>query len=157
MNVKIDNLANHTRFIPTLAHWFHEQWGHFHPETTIEQRIARLEDRCKKTSGIPLTLIAIVDHDVIGTASLVKHDMDVHLELTPWLSSDYVIKKSRNQAIGSRLVKQIVQGAAKMDAKKLYLFTPDRQLFYTRLGWRLLYREKYRKQQVAVMEINVAA
>jgi N-acetylglutamate synthase-like GNAT family acetyltransferase len=98
-----------------------------------------------------------VDHDVIGTASLVKHDMDVHLELTPWLSSVYVIKKSRNQGIGSRLVKQIVQGAAKMDAKKLYLFTPDRQLFYTRLGWRLLYREKYRKQQVAVMEINVAA
>ena len=156
MKIKIDNLVNHARFISTLARWFHDQWGHLQPETSIEKRITRLHDRCKKTGGVPLTLIAIKDHGVVGTASLVKHDMDVHLELTPWLSSVYVAKEHRNQGIGSQLVNRIVQEAKNMDTKMLYLFTPDREGFYTRLGWRLLYREKYRGQPVVVMEIGVA-
>ena len=96
MEIKIDNLANHTHFISTLARWFHEQWGHLQPETTLEQRIAKLNERCEKRSGIPITLVAMLDHHAIGTASLVKHDMNVHLELTPWLSSVYVDRAYRN-------------------------------------------------------------
>ncbi len=157
MEIEINYLENHMAFVPTLAHWFHEQWGHLQPETTLAQRINRLNERCAKTSAIPITLVAMLDDHVIGTASLVKHDMNVHLELTPWLSSVYVAQKYRRQGIGSQLVNRIVQEAEFMDAKMLYLFTPDRERFYTRLGWRLLYREKYRGEQVAVMEIRIAA
>lgn len=157
MSLIIDNLANHRESIPKLAHWFHAEWGHFHPQTTIEQRIANLKERCSQTSGLPLTLIARTGDHVVGTASLIKHDMEVHLELTPWLSSVYVDTEYRRQGIGSQLVKRIVQEAANINAKILYLFTPDRESFYARMGWQLLYREKYRGQQVVLMEIKTAA
>lgn len=157
MNILIDNLANHPEFIPKLAYWFHAEWGHFHPQTTVEQRIANLEERCVQTSRLPLTLIARMGDHVVGTASLVKHDMEVHVELTPWLSSVYVDTRHRKQGIGSQLVKRIVQEAANINAKILYLFTPDRQNFYARMGWQLLYREKYRGQQVVLMRIRTAA
>jgi GNAT superfamily N-acetyltransferase len=157
MSLIIDDLANHPEFIPKLAHWFHEEWGHFHPQTTIEQRIAGLKKRCVQTSGLPITLIAKMGDHVVGTASLVKHDMEVHLELTPWLSSVYVETKHRRQGIGSQLVKRIVKLAANINAKTVYLFTPDRESFYARMGWQLLYREKYRGQRVVLMEIRTAA
>ncbi|MGD9173129.1 MAG: GNAT family N-acetyltransferase [Desulfobacterales bacterium] len=157
MNLIIDNLTNHPEFIPKLVYWFHAEWGHFHPQTTIEQRISSLKERCVQTSGLPLTLIARMGDHVIGTASLIKHDMEVHLELTPWLSSVYVDTEHRRQGIGSQLVKRIVQEAANINAKILYLFTPDRENFYARMGWQLLYREKYRGQQVVLMEIRTAA
>jgi predicted N-acetyltransferase YhbS len=140
-----------------LAHWFHEEWGHFHPQTTIEQRIDNLRKRCAQTSGLPITLIAKMGDHVVGTASLVKHDMEVHLELTPWLSSVYVDARHRRQGIGSQLVKRIVKEAANTNAKILYLFTPDRESFYARMGWQLLNREKYRGRQVVLMEIRTAA
>jgi GNAT superfamily N-acetyltransferase len=157
MKFVIDYLTDHPNFIPTLARWYHEEWGHFHPETTIEQRIAGLKERCAKTSDIPITLIAKTGGQVVGTASLVKHDMEVHLELSPWLSSVYVAKKHRSQGIGSQLVRRIVQEAANTRAKILYLFTPDREGFYARLGWQMLYREKYRGQQVALMKTRITA
>ena len=157
MNIIIDNLANYPEFIPKLAHWFHAEWGHFHPQTTIEQRIATLKERCAQTGGLPLTLIARMGDQVVGTASLVKHDMEVHLELTPWLSSVYVESEYRRQGFGSQLVKRMVKEAAGMNTKILYLFTPDRESFYAGMGWQLLYREKYRGQRVVLMEIRTAA
>lgn len=157
MSIIIDNLTSYPEFIPMLAHWFHAEWGHFHPQTTLEQRIAKLKKRCTQIGGLPLTLVARIDDRVVGTASLVKHDMEVHLELTPWLSSVYVDKTYRRQGIGSQLVNRIVRDAEHTNAKRLYLFTPDRKSFYARMGWQLLYREKYRGQQVTLMEIRTAA
>lgn len=157
MSIIIENLTSHPEFIPLLAQWFHAEWGHFHPQTTIEQRIAQLKNRCTQTGGPPLTLVARMGDHVVGTASLVKHDMEVHLELTPWLSSVYVDKMYRGQGIGSQLVTRIVQEAEHTNANMLYLFTPDRKSFYARMGWQLLYHEKYRGQQVTLMEIRTAA
>ena len=82
--------------------------------------------------------------------------MEVHLELTPWLSSVYVDSTYRRQGIGSQLVKRIVREAAKINTQILYLFTPDRQRFYAGMGWQFLYREKYRGQRVVLMEIRTA-
>ena len=156
MNIIIDYLVHHRECIPILAHWFQEEWGHFHPQTTLEQRNAGLNERCETTGRIPITLVAKMGNYVVGTASLVKYDMEVHLELTPWLSSVYVDTAHRRQGIGSQLVKRIVKEAVNINAKMLYLFTPDREGFYARMGWQVLYREMYRGQQVVLMETRVA-
>jgi N-acetylglutamate synthase-like GNAT family acetyltransferase len=43
-----------------------------------------------------------------------------------------------------------------MNIKTLYLLTADRKSFYARMGWQLLYREKYRGRQVVLMGIRTA-
>jgi GNAT superfamily N-acetyltransferase len=156
MDVQIDYLANYPEFIPTLANWFHDEWGHFNPAATIAQRISRLKERCTHTAGIPITLVAIAENIVVGTASLVEHDMEVHMELSPWLSSVYVAKAHRGQGIGSRLVESVVKEAEINDAAILYLFTPNRESFYARLGWQLFGREEYRGQQVVLMKLPIS-
>ena len=117
-----------------------------------------LEDLTRTFTGhlnrdrIPLTLIAFLDGQPAGTASIYVHDMDIRLDLTPWLAAVYVPPPYRKQGIGSELVKTVEKMAWRLQINRLYLFTPDQEQFYARLGWSVLGRFEYRNQIVVVMD-----
>ena len=117
-----------------------------------------VEDVTRNFSGylnrdhIPLTLIAFLDSQPAGTASIFVHDLDVRLDLSPWLAAVYVTPLYRKQGIGSELVKAVESAAHKLQIGRLYLFTPDQERFYTRLGWSALERVEYWNQTVVVMD-----
>ena len=71
---------------------------------------------------------------MVGSASLIAQDMDTRPELSPWLASVYVAAEHRRQGIGSALVRRVAQEAAALGVETLYLFTPDQEHFYARLG-----------------------
>jgi N-acetylglutamate synthase-like GNAT family acetyltransferase len=81
--------------------------------------------------------------------------MDIHQELTPWLASVYVERSSRRKGIGSMLVQHVMQTAKAADISHLYLFTPDQQRFYKRLGWNELIHENYREHCVTIMSVEL--
>lgn len=118
----------------------------------------REEDLTRIFSGhlnwdhIPLTLIAFLDGQPAGTASIYVHDLDARPDLSPWLAAVYVAPSFRKQGIGSKLVKAVESVAQKLQIGRLYLFTPDQEHFYTNLGWSVLERLEYRNQTVVVMD-----
>lgn len=103
---------------------------------------------------IPSTFIA-KENNLMGSASIIEQDMDTRPELTPWLASVFVAPEYRNNGVGSSLVKHIMQTAKQAGIEKLYLFTPDRETFYEKLGWQVLSREIYRGHSVTVMYIKL--
>lgn len=149
--MKIEYLADHREFIPRLARWMHEEWGYLYPEHTLEIRRQLVTERANK-DRIPLTLVAIEDNEPVGTVCLKIDDMDTRPELTPWLASLYVEKTHRRQGIGAKLVAAIESEAARLGVKKLYLFTPDSEIFYASLGWTVTERLEYRGCFVSVMK-----
>jgi N-acetylglutamate synthase-like GNAT family acetyltransferase len=156
----IDSLANHPDAVSTLARWHHEQWKHLSPGDSIEQRIARLQAHLDIES-IPTTFVALSSQEkgatkVVGSASLISHDMDTHPEWTPWLASVFVAPQHRGQGIGTALVRRVIQQARMLGIAQLYLFTtPDKKGFYARLGWSLIERTRYRGYQQIVMVLQV--
>ena len=102
--------------------------------------------------GIPLTLIAFWDGQPAGTASIYVHDLDTRPDLSPWLAAVYVAPPYRKQGIGSELVKAVESAALRLKINRLYLFTPDQDHFYTRLGWSVLERVEYWNKTVVVMD-----
>jgi GNAT superfamily N-acetyltransferase len=148
--MQIDYLAHHHEHLATLAAWHHAQWGHLHPGETVEGRRRRLREQAQE-SGIPLVVVALEEEQPLGSASIVAHDMDSHLEWTPWLASVFVASPFRGRGIGTALVERIEDEARRMDVDMLYLYTPDRTTFYQRLGWQPLSRETYRGEAVTVM------
>lgn len=168
----IDYLADHPGFIPTLAHWHHEQWKHLNPGGSVEERIAQLQahlgtPRMSWGQGqIPTTFVAVSLPDgpgsemdrveVLGSASLIAHDMDTHPELSPWLASVFVAPEHRGQGLGTALVRRVIQEAETVGVAQLYLFTtPDKHGFYARLGWSLIERTRYRGYQQIVMALQI--
>ncbi|MGY8814065.1 MAG: GNAT family N-acetyltransferase, partial [Gammaproteobacteria bacterium] len=80
--------------------------------------------------------------------------MQSRLELSPWLAGVFVAPQCRNLGIGSQLVRHVMQEACDAEIKKLYLFTPDQEQFYEKLGWTTFSREEYQGTPVTVMEIT---
>ena len=150
----IEYLADHPEFISTVAQWHHEEWAYIRPGDTVKARTERLLAECGR-GQIPTTFVAFSDGRPLGSAMLIAHDMDTHMDLTPWLGGVYVAPDSRRQGIASALIRHVVQFATGLGIKRLYLFTPDAERLYSRLGWSVLERTSYRGADAVIMSYDV--
>lgn len=152
--MKIEPLGKHRKWIPQLACWHHAQWSDLNPGETLAGRVARLELNATG-SELPLTWVAFEDEILFGSASLVNSDMETQPELRPWLASVFVAPEHRRKGIGASLVQHVVNEARERGYESLFLFTPDQQKFYEKLGWRELDQFNYREIQVSLMRIDL--
>lgn len=146
----IEYLADRPEHLPALAEWLHAQWGSLSPGSTLATRTEKLRGQLQR-AAVPCAFVALDGGQPAGTASLVEHDMEDHPEWTPWLASVYVHRDFRRRGIGSALAERVAEEARALGVGTLYLFTPDQQRLYERLGWRRLREERYRGWEVTVM------
>ena len=137
--------------MPTLASWHHAEWSHLNSGMTLEDRLEMME-LYLSDSPIPSTFVCIDKNKPIGSAAVIEHDMDTHKELSPWLASVFVKPEFRNQGIGSRLIQHVMQYTKQLGIDEFYLFTEDKEDFYSNLGWIPLFEETYRNVEVIVMK-----
>jgi GNAT superfamily N-acetyltransferase len=149
-NLRIDYLSEHEAFIPVVAEWLHEQWGFLDPEATVEDRILEFKRRFRP-GGIPCAVIAMIDGNAVGTASLIEDDMPERPELTPWLASVYVAPEFRRQGIAEKMIGRIIDEAAAFGIGRLYLFTFNSSAYYSRRGWSMLCSDTYFNRPVTIM------
>ena len=148
--MQIGYLADHHNFLPTLARWHHREWAYLRPGDSVEARLARLRANCGYRE-IPTVVVSFIGDRLLGSAMLVAHDMDTRMELSPWLAGVFVAPNHRRHGVGTALVQRILAEAAALGVRRLYLYTPNTEGFYSRLGWSLVERTRYRSAEVAVM------
>jgi GNAT superfamily N-acetyltransferase len=140
-----------------VAEWIFKQWGWHNPANTLQA----YEDRFRRDlnrSALPLTLIALYDDlQPVGTARLVFNDLSIRPELSPWLAAVYVIPERRGQGAGSLLVQRAEDVAARLGVPRLYLFTPDQEAFYARLGWVVFENMVFKDDAVVIMHKDLLA
>ena len=146
-------LKEHPEAIPIVAKWRFDQWGHQIPGSSLETFTQFLQ-KGLSDDGLPQTWIALSSHRVAGVASLSEQDMHTRQDLSPWLVGVYVDKADRGQGIGSALVSYVVERAAEMGIETLWLFTPDQEHFYQRLGWQSVETTTYRDEDVVILKIE---
>jgi GNAT superfamily N-acetyltransferase len=150
LNMLISYLADYPQYLPTVAGWIFDEWGWEMPGSTLENIQAEFSLHLNR-DRIPLTMLALADGQPAGTASIFLHDMDSRMDLTPWLAGVYVVPEFRRQGVGSQLVRAIEAAATRLQLGRLYLFTPDQEAFYARLGWSVLETVEYRHHSNVIM------
>jgi len=153
--MNIAYLADHTEVIPILAQWFYKEWAYLHPGKTLANVEQLIGERIN-TNKIPLALVAFDNQELVGTVCIKVHDMDTHLDLSPWLAGLYVSASRRRQGIGATLVSAIEKEAHKLGVEKLYLHTPESETFYSKLGWQVKERPQYHGYPVSLMQKKIA-
>ncbi len=133
-SLQIDYLADHQHFIPTLSEWHHREWAYLQPGISVEGRIVRLRASCGHRE-IPTVVVSFANGTLVGLTMLIEHDMDTRLKLSPWLAGVFVAPDNRCNGIGTALVRRIVEEATALGVRRLYLYTPSKEQFYSRLGW----------------------
>lgn len=154
--MKIEYLQEHIEWIPTLASWFHREWGVYHPGLDVDGIAERLRDRLN-TDRLPLALVAVDQGEVIGTVSLKEYDMDTRMQYSPWLASLYVTRRSRNKGVGVRLIEAGISEARSMNIEHLYLYTREKRHvgFYAANGWTFVEDTSYRGGPVTILHIDL--
>lgn len=151
--MQIINLVDAPEHLKLLAAWHHNEWGDLNPGQTLEQREQKMQSYLGD-QFIPSTYLAI-DRHLLGSAAIVENDMDNRKHLSPWLASVYVDQSYRRRGIGSQLVQHVVDIARLQGIRNMYLFTPEQEVFYQRLGWCVLEKTLYRGSQVTVMCLQI--
>lgn len=151
--MKIIDLRTASHHIPTLAQWHHNEWSYLNPSGSVEKRIEKMRTYLGENL-IPTMLIAVEGDEVLGSAALIASDMDTKPELSPWLANVYVRADKRGLGVGAKLVKSVMDLAKQNQLPRLYLFTPDQEAFYAKLGWETLSKENYRNSSVTIMQLD---
>ena len=146
----IEYLADHPETLETIVQWMHEEWGGVRGGETLEQRRKRFAGSMNR-DRIPLAVVALEAGKVLGSASLVAHDMETRMELTPWLASVFVGEQYRRRGVGAELVRRIMAEAAKLKVPLLYLYTVHSEKLYASLGWSVMERTNYLEHPVVIM------
>ena len=117
------------------------------PWTDAYQR--RIESWCTRGT-IPTALVAVSDGRVIGTVALKERELRQYT-FTPWLAGLFVVPEFRRQGVGEQLVRAAECEAIALGVEALYLYTPQGQGFYERLGWGVIEHGQSSAGLVAVM------
>ena len=149
-DITLHRLTADDPHVSLVAIWIFEAWGHLHRGLTQEQAIERVRAECGQ-GGVPSIFVAMQGETPVGTASLIADDMSIRREFTPWLASVYVVPEWRGQGIASGLVKRVEAEAIESGIRHFYLYTPDQQSLYRRLGWQDVEHLEYRGETVTVM------
>lgn len=152
----IESIADHLDLVETVGRWHWQEWGHADPDGSAESWVAGIARRVER-DAIPTTYVALSDERaLLGSVSLVDCDMDTRAHLWPWLAGLYVRPDARGRGVGSALVQHAMQKVGNMGIDTLYLYTSTAESLYRRLGWRVIDRDQYEGDDVAVMSVQLA-
>jgi len=120
------------------ARWLHRQWGqaagHSLAVTTEWLRAV-----IAPGSG-EAAFVAFAGSVPVGVCLLVACDLETRADLTPWVSSFYVLPDYRGRSIGSALLATVEAAAEAAGWPALYLYTPSAESLCLRRGWRVMER-----------------
>ncbi len=147
-------MADDPAEISVVAQWLYDEWGTLSPGRSLETARAKVRQSFGEDE-LPLTIVCLIDGVIVGTAGIDTADMGTHPELTPWMVSIYVDPARRRQGVGTALCKRIEDEFHSLGIKTAYLFTPDQEALYARLGWRTISREDYHGEGVVIMRLDL--
>ena len=149
--VRIEEVQEH---VETIAKWLYDEWGQHTPNGSIsraEKDLRTMPD----ARGLPVSFIAVDDNAAVGIARLIANDMETRKDIFPWLASVFVPVQYRGRRIGSQLCGRVDNEAHRLGFPCIYLFTPDRERFYSRQGWAVAERATYRGKDIVIMKKNL--
>jgi N-acetylglutamate synthase-like GNAT family acetyltransferase len=156
MDIKIAYLKDYQEYVTAVSKWSYDIWSAYEPHMTRKSQIQKFKQHCN-IDKLPLTLIALNDYDyIIGMCSLRQND-GIRPDLTPWLTSLYVIAEYRNQKVDEKLINAAKRVARSLGFDNLYLFTFDTKLthYYANQGWSLAGKDKYNDHPISIMETKL--
>ena len=148
--VEIVVLANRPKLIPIVAGWQYNTWGLGWPGGSLAMWTELLRVRAGRV-GIPMTWVALVGGSPVGCIGLIASDMATHMDLSPWLSSLYVVPEHRRRGIAATLVRHCEAAAWQLGVDPLYAYATTVASLYVGLGWLPIATEQYREEAVTIL------
>ena len=90
------------------------------------------------TDSLPMTFIALINEECVGTISVFENDFKERPQYKPWLASLYVKPTFRNQKVGYQLITHLLEQLKGLGYDEVYLKTETASDYYRNRGWDLI-------------------
>ncbi|HEY0321242.1 MAG TPA: GNAT family N-acetyltransferase [Pyrinomonadaceae bacterium] len=155
MNMRIDYLANHQRHIQTLASWFKAENQDFFARSSLSDVAREHFESRLNTASLPISFIALVDGEPVGTIALLVESVTTHTHLSPWLGGLHVHPEFRHRGIGMALVAHGLKKALELGMEGVYAGISRAEARYVSEGWRVEERVMYCGKPLCVMKYDL--
>jgi GNAT superfamily N-acetyltransferase len=156
MDAVVSALSDYPEFVPVVARWHWQEWGHSDPGGTLLSWTSALAQQAG-ADQIPGTLIAVADGVPLGAVCLVARDMPGYSaarEWSPRIKGLCVDPAARRRGCGTLLMSRCETWAAALGHDDLYLYTERAsaaERLYSRIGWQAVRRGRYDGMEVTLM------
>ncbi len=149
MKRQIVTTVDRPDLIDTAAEWI---WNAFWKKDgyTFEQLRAMVISS-DAVMGTNQCMLLLVDGVPVGTASLIKSDLDSRPELTPWLAAMYVRPDSRGRGYALELIRAVESAAVLAGYSHTWLYTRVAEGVYLKAGWQSVERFEVNGIQAVLM------
>lgn len=149
--ITIGFLADHLDTIPTLAHWFREQWPDYYAGMSQEELERNfLEDASH--DRLSIRLLALESDELAGTIVLREQGSETLPGFQPELGGLYVVAPQRGQGIATELVRAGMQVALEQGYQTVFATTVVAAGILERLGWRFLKTVTYQDGELGLYQ-----
>lgn len=128
-------LAPGSPWITEIARLQFAHWGALTTQPSEEAYAAFLGEAAA-SPDLPRTFVARRGETLLGSVNVVRNDMTIRPNLTPWLGQLFVLPEARGTSVGERLCAAAAGHAAALGYASLYLFTSGTlPSYYRERGW----------------------
>lgn len=135
--LKIEPLADHPEFLPSLQCLFETEWASYYGSCGPGNAQVDLKEYANK-KGFPFGVVAILDGNFCGAAVLKNESISTHPHLYPWAAAGIVTLSFRRQGIGSKLLAALETAAKNFGFSHIYCGTNTANNVLERQSWQLL-------------------
>ena len=130
--MKVINLKNNTNYLKEYFSLCSEEWGIPKTKEELDIYVNKKIDSLKNNDKL-ISILGLVDNELIGFISLFKYDGDERKDLTPWYATMYVKKEYRGKGYSKILNDAILSEAKSLGYDKVYLKS-DLINYYEKFG-----------------------
>ncbi|HEF8772826.1 MULTISPECIES: GNAT family N-acetyltransferase [Providencia] len=143
---------HHTHLIEQITHTLHTEWHELKSWSDLDNIRQRLITRI--TAPSPQTVACFIDDNeqLLATASIILNELIGIKDSKWWIGEIVTVPSARGKGIGSQLIEQLYHKFKQHTDECLYLYTPDMQALYRRMGWRDVQHTIANNEQVTVMK-----
>jgi len=95
------------------------------------------------------------ENNVVAAGSLICYELNDNPQRMYWLGEVITRPSHRGKGIGTTLVKRLIKHACEQNIAELWLYTPDMQPLYRKLGWVDEETRIVAEESVTVMVLNI--
>ncbi|MBF0441193.1 MAG: GNAT family N-acetyltransferase [Oligoflexales bacterium] len=152
--ISITYFADAPQVFNTVSEWLYHEFLYLNPGQTIEMRREEMARRLHR-DRVPFCMVAMINSIPVATASIIENDLPEKPEYTPWLASVFTEPSWRNKGIGGKMVRAVTREVFKQGKYcELYLYTPDQEEFYRKLGWQRIETIEHSGNKVVIMKTS---
>ena len=148
MSHRIATVSDQPELAPTVARWRVEAFFQGPGGYTVEEMTALI---LAPPAGPEETFVLFDNGQPVGTAGVVRSDLDARPDLTPWLAGVFVQPASRGRGYATALVRRAEAFASAASVPVLWLYTLKAEPLYARLGWQRVGLEQENGHDVVLM------